>query len=409
MNKTWLVLKNEFITTVSRRSFIITLFFVPVVSAIIAIVISTLGKDTPQVVSQIFSEPAKQVVEGYVDQSGLIESLPDFIQPGSLLPYTDIEAARGDLLAGKIESYYVVSPDYLDTGKVVYVRRDFNPLSGFDQSTSFHRVLQYNLLGQNAGLTVRIAQPLELEKVSLSTGPQREQGNMLTFFLPYLVTMLFYVVILTSSSLILNSLTNEKQNRVLEILMVSIQPIQLLTGKIIALGLVGLLQTLVWSGAGMALLRLSGQALDVSAAFQLPLSILAWGALFFLLGYAVYASLMAGVGALVPNLREASQATTIMVMPMVVPLLVIGGIVSDPNGSLAVILSLFPLTAPVAMMTRLSAGSIPIWQPILSAFLLLITAVIAIRAVAGMFRAQTLLSGQAFSLKLFFSALAGRA
>ena len=113
---------------------------------------------------------------------------------------------------------------------------------------------------------------------------------------------------------------------------------------------------MVWSG--LLILRFTGQALQLPSAFQLPVSILAWGALFFILGYGIDASLMAGVGALVPSLREASQATTIMIIPLIIPLILISTLVNDPNSTLAVVLSLFPLTSPVAMITRLAAGSI---------------------------------------------------
>jgi ABC-2 type transport system permease protein len=196
---------------------------------------------------------------------------------------------------------------------------------------------------------------------------------------------------------------------VIEILMVSVTPVQMLAGKIAALGLVGLLQTVVWTGAGLLLMRISGSALAIPTAFQLPVSILFWGVVFFLLGYAVYASLMAGVGALVPNLREASQATTMMVIPLILPVVFMSSLTQDPNGTLALALSLFPLTAPVTMMARLSAGTIPLWEPLVSAALLLGTAYLILRGVAGMFRAQYLLSGQSFNMKRFFAALVGRA
>jgi ABC-2 type transport system permease protein len=118
---------------------------------------------------------------------------------------------------------------------------------------------------------------------------------------------------------------------------------------------------------------------------------------------------MASVGALVPNLREASQATIVVVLPMIIPLMLISILIQDPNGALAIGLSLFPLTAPVAMMTRLAAGTVPVWQVALSALILLVTAVLIMRAVARMFRAQTLLTGQPFELRRLIAALAGRA
>ena len=117
---------------------------------------------------------------------------------------------------------------------------------------------------------------------------------------------------------------------------------------------------------------------------------------------------MAGLGALVPNLREASQSTIVVIAPLMIPMFLINVLISDPHGGASTIMSLFPLTAPVAMMTRLSAGGVPFWQPVLSALLLAVTALLVVRAVAGMFRAQVLLSGQSFNRKMFFRALMGK-
>jgi ABC-2 type transport system permease protein len=130
---------------------------------------------------------------------------------------------------------------------------------------------------------------------------------------------------------------------------------------------------------------------------------------FFLLGYAVYASLMAGLGALAPNLREASQVTFVIMLPLIIPLFFSSTVfMQDPNGPIATGFSLFPLSAPVAMMARLSAGGVPWWHPVLAAILLAGTTVITVRAVANMFRAQALVSGQSIKAKTFFKALLGR-
>lgn len=206
----------------------------------------------------------------------------------------------------------------------------------------------------------------------------------------------------------LNSITNEKSNSVIEILLTSIKPMQLLSGKIIALGLVGLLQTFVWSGTGLLVLRMSGRSLALPEEFQLPTSILVWGMVFFVLGYILYASLMAGIGALVSNIKEASQATTILVIPMVIPLVLLSPIIENPNGSLAIILSLFPFTSPVTMMTRLAAGNVPILQILIAIGLLIFSAYWIIRSVSGFFRAQYLLSGKEFKVKYLFNALLGK-
>jgi ABC-2 type transport system permease protein len=111
----------------------------------------------------------------------------------------------------------------------------------------------------------------------------------------------------------------------------------------------------------------------------------------------------------VPNLREASQATFAVIWPLIIPLFFINALIQNPDGTLAVGMSLFPLTSPIAMMTRLSTGQVPLWQPLLAVGLLAVTAFGVVRAVAGMFRAQTILSGQPYSLKRYVNALLGRA
>jgi len=231
----------------------------------------------------------------------------------------------------------------------------------------------------------------------------------MTMWVPYTVTLLYYMLIIGSASLLLSGISKEKENRIMEILLTSATPRQLLTGKIIGLGMVGLLQTILWAGTTYLLLNLSGRTFNLPSAIHLPASFLVWGLVFFLLGYAVYASLMAGLGALAPNLREASQVTFVILLPLIVPLFFSNNVFAEaPHGALATGLSLFPLSAPVAMMARLSVGGVAWWQPPLAALLLAVTAVLIVRAVAGMFRAQAMLSGQPIKVKTYLRALLGK-
>lgn len=409
MNKMILVLKNELRNTILRRSYLLTLFLLPLGSFIVIMIIAALQRSdaSQQMISNLLSPAPKVSLEGYIDQSGVIKLLPKGLED-KLQPFASEADARRALDEGVIAAFYLIPPDYLENGEVIYTRPDFNPLGGLSQTQTIGQVLTYNLANGDMNLVDRVQTPMRTEVVTTTEQPQRNPDDMLTFFLPYGVTLLFYIVILSSASLMLNSVTIEKQNRVMEILMTSITPTQMLTGKIIALGIAGLLQTVVWSGAGFGLLRLSGQTFSLPAAFQLPWTILVWGIVFFLGGYALYASLMAGLGALVPNLREASQATTVVILPMIVPLMLISALISDPNGTLSVVLSIIPLTSPVSMMTRLAAANVPLWQILLSVVLLLATVLLVIRSVAGMFQAQNLLSGKSFNVKIFLKALFGR-
>ncbi len=358
MKKTLIVLKNELLTTIKRKSFILTLLLLPLIGLIFTLVVGNRDQTSgiTSLISKLTTTEEEKLSIGLLDNTKNITEIPDELKDQIKL-YTTQESAHVDLDSGIIKAFYFIP---------------------------------------------------EFKTELLTPEPQRDPEHQLTFFLPYIVTFLFYIVILGSSSMMLNSITNEKSNRVIEILLTSITPMQLLSGKIVALGLVGLLQTIVWSGTGLFILRLSGRSFALPIEFQLPTSILVWGIIFFILGFILYASLMAGVGALVSNIKEASQATTILVIPMVIPLVLLAPVIENSNGTLAVILSLFPFTSPVSMMTRLSAGNVPFWQILLAIILLLFSAYWIVRSVSGFFRAQYLLSGKEFKIKYFMDAMLGK-
>lgn len=408
MSKTLLVLKNEFVEVVTKKSFLITLFLLPLIGMISILVISAIqkstGSDAGSIVENIFNPTVKLSMEGYVDHTGLMNVIPPGYE-NRLEEFSTEEDAKKALSEGEIAAYYIIEQSYLEDGKIIYVRPDFNPIGGSMQSSAIDALTSYALTNGNLDLAYRVQNPVNTVEVSLTETEHRDSENPLTFIIPYVVTILLYIVILTSASLLLSSITNEKQNRVMEILMTSITPSQMLTGKIIALGLAGLLQTIVWAGSGMLMLRISGNAFSLSSAFQLPISFLIWGILFFIGGYAIYASLMAGVGALVPNIREASQTTTVVILPLIVPMMLINTLIQSPDSSLSVFLSLFPLTSPVSMMTRISAMQVPFWQIAASLGLVYLTAVLLIRAIAGLFQTQNLLAGRVFSPKEYLRLL----
>jgi ABC-2 type transport system permease protein len=411
MKKTFLVLVHEMITILTSRSFLLVSIGIPLISTLIFMVVSHVSKSSSvtSVVSQIVTaQQEMKKVEGYVDQAGIIRELPEGYSQATLIAYPDEAAAHAALDAHQIAAYYVVPADFIKKGQLIYIRPDFNPLTAASKSSSFERLLRINLLNGDVKLADQVNRPLIVETQSLSPTPQRDQNNLLTFFIPYVVTMIFYIVILGAASLLLSSVTKEKENQVMEILMVSATPRQLLAGKILGLGIVGMLQAALWMVTGYILMNKSSSLLKLPGAFKLPVGFLLWGIVFFLLGYAVYASLMAGLGALVPNMREASQATMVIIFPLIVPMFLMNILINAPNGVVSTALSIFPLTSPVVMMTRLSAGGVPWWHPFLAVVLLALTVVLVVRAVAGMFRAQIILSGQPFNVRRFLLALVGR-
>jgi ABC-2 type transport system permease protein len=398
---TWLVMRQEIINTLTRRSFLLTAFGIPLISSLLFAAVSLVNRSAPDAVTEIMNpaRPGAGVPEGFVDLSGLIDTLPENISADELRVYPDENAAELALVHGEISAFYVIPEDYIEQGEIQLISSDINPMDTINRGSNIDNLLEVNLLDGDAHLAAMVANPFLLQVMILNPSTRLSENTPLAFFIPYIVMLLYYMLILMSAGFLVSSVNKERESRVLEIMLVTLTPRELLTGKFVGLGLIGLLVNVLWVGTAYSLLVISGTTFELPAEFQISPNILLWGVAYFLLGYAVYASLLGAVGALVPNLRETSQATMVVILPMMIPLMFVSVLVNQPNGFLAILLSLFPLTSPVTMMLRLSITSVSAWQLVLSVILLLLTAVLILRVVARMFRAQTMLSGQPMSLK----------
>ena len=411
MNKARSIFKNDFINIISRRSFILTLILIPLVPTLILGVLNLLNRDpAPSLQDTVISEAMNPLPYGVVDLSGLITNYPDWLVQGSLKPEPNEATARELTQQGKLQGFYRIAADYLSTGSVVLVKPQVSMITEVTQGDTLQNLIDYNLLGSNQALYLKFNTPLEyqVEPLDPNQAVARDTSNLASFFMPYGVTVFFYLMILVTSSLMLEAVGKEKENRVMEMLLSSVRPIDILTGKIVALGLAGLLQVVVWYGAGILLLRTNGNVLAIPTDLQIPLQAILLAIPFFLLGYTLFGSLMAGLGGMAPNLREANQYTIIITMPLIFTMLSITSLIQAPSGSLSTFLSIFPFTSPVAMMARLSVGDVPIWQVVLSLVILILTVIFVLRGVANIFRAQTLLTGQKFKVGTFFQTLLGR-
>jgi ABC-2 type transport system permease protein len=403
------VLKTEFINTITRRSFLLTLILVPLVPALILGVVSLIGGDDDGGGNIFQPEPPSQIADGYIDQAGIIEEIPEWVGEDRLVGFASESEARQAASQGEIDGYYLIPSDFIQTGNIRYMSPDFSPLTALDSSWTITTSIDYNLVGADPMRLQAFQNPVQVTRIDLAPEEeQRDESSILAFYLPYGITMLFYVLIITTASLMLNSVAKEKENRVMEILLSSITPRQLLTGKILGLGLVGLLQTSLWLGTAVLLLQLGGRTLNIPPSLIPPPQILIWGIIFFILGYLIYATIMAGVGALIPNIKEASQATFYVILPLLIPLVMVSVLIEEPNAPVAVILSLIPFTAPNTIMTRMATTSVPLWQLLVAIGLMILTIVFLIRGVAGMFRAQLLLTGKKFKIGTFIKALFGK-
>jgi len=413
MTKTFLVLRYELTSLLRKPGFLIIAFGIPLVGVVVLAGINLARSDSP---AESGDEAASEElqVEGFVDLSGLIKALPDDLPAGILVRFASEEQATDALAEDQITAYYVVPSDYVESGELLYIHPSLNPLTDDRQDWIMRQVLVFNLVEGDAETMDRLFNPVELEETNLSAIGSGTEGdcarpgmdcdaNLLIRLMPMIVMVFFFIAFTNGSALLIRSISEEKQNRLIEILASSVEPLQLMAGKILGLGIGTLLAFAMWVVAAFAALRLSQPNLPVE--FEIPVSLLPWAIVFFLLGFTFYASLMAGVGALVPNIKDTTKVSWLVIGPMMVGYMI--GIFSmeQPHNPLITALSLFPVTSPLNMVQRLTTGEVPGWQPVLAAVLLAIAVFLALRVAARLFRTHNLLSGQPFSPKVLLNAL----
>jgi ABC-2 type transport system permease protein len=420
MKKTLEIMRYEMVSALKRPSFLFFAFGVPLIAVIAfagySIISSNRGSSSSVEQAQ---EESDLESEGYVDLSGLISMIPSDLPANTLKPYLTESEAQLALEAEEISAYYIVTKDYIESGEILYIHPDVNPIAEGGQDWVMRWTLYVNMLGGDMEMASNIWHPAnfnehDLSKVnSANDGSSEEcltpgygcESNALIELLPIGIMVIIYISIMSGGSYLLRLVSSEKDSRVMELLLLSASPSQLLNGKVISYCILGFFQVLAWFGAVFLIFKIGGTSLNIPTGFELPISLIVWGLVFFLLGYAVYASMMAGAGALTPKLSQYTSVYFIVSMPLLISYALSTLLAMRPHSPLAVVLSIFPLSAPVMMITRLTVGGVPLWQPFLAAGLTLLFAVLTIRAVTRMFHAQVLLSGQPFSAKRYISTL----
>lgn len=388
MHKTLLVAKHEFLVNVKRRAFLFAAFGVPLLLIAIMVVITSVAIDNETNIGNVGTV-------GYVDQAGVIALVSD--SEVDFQPYDSTDAAAAALQAGDISAYFVVAEDYLRTGDVQLISTSGTPEALTDE---FDGLLVRNLGSDlDPELLERFNDPVNMVVNTLDNGRIiRDEAVVGLFIAPIIFVVVFMMASQVTSGYLMSGVVEEKTNRIMEILVTSITPFELLFGKIIGLAVLGLTQLAIWIGAGFIFLTL-GQASSVLAGVSIPPDLLIIGLIYFLLGYFLFASIMAGVGAVVGSEQESRQIAGIFSFALAIPFILIVNFLTDPNGTIVTILTLFPLTSPISVILRMGFGTVPTWQLILSIVLLLLTTLFTVWASARVFRWALLLYGKPPSLR----------
>jgi ABC-2 type transport system permease protein len=313
---------------------------------------------------------------------------------------------------GRIDGFLLVGDSLLEAGRAEY--RASN-VSSFTTKERLERTLQQVAVrsrlereGVDPLVVGRAQVSVDLATKKISRGRTTDESAGQSFSLGYFMGIILYIAITLYGVNVMNSVLEEKTTRIVEVLMSSLRPSQLMAGKIIGVGAVSLLQFVIW---GVSARLLISQRAHVAARlgtpedfslFEVPQVSLATGLIFlvyFLGGFFLYSSMFAAVGAISSNEQEARQAQVPVTLLLLVSFMGMFSMLNDPNSAFAVALSLVPFTAPIAMPVRWAAGSLPVSEVLLSVAILFVTIVLVTWIAARIYRVGLLMTGKRPSVR----------
>jgi ABC-2 type transport system permease protein len=407
----WQVFAYELKRNIRRKGFLFTTFGIPLIVFVAlvgfrAISAANASREAANGGAAVESEgPQFRGLQhaGYVDLSG------QFGDPGDLrnilTPYDDEASAVVAMQTGEIDGYYLIPADYLETGAVTLNVPKFSLNVASDAPI---RELILNHLAadiDDEDLFHRLLDPSKIDEINLqrdATG-QTEADFGADFVLVYVFAISLLMSVFLTNGYLMQTVIEEKETRLIEILISTMRPTQLLAGKILALGLMGLLQIVVWVGSLFLIGRLVAgdptSPLAVLGMISLGADKVLLLLLYFIFGYLFFAAGFGMVGAISNSMQEGPQFAVIFTLPAAIPLYFLSLFITSPDAPLAVILSLIPITAPLSMIMRVTLTTVPLWQIVLSLALLIVTDIFLIWMAGRLFRVQTLLAGQVPKLR----------
>jgi ABC-2 type transport system permease protein len=390
MNKTLLIFRHEFLHMIKRKGFIILTLIVPVLALI--------GIGVFQLVSTDETPLVETVTIGYVDKAGGFEQYTSqgYIE---LVRFDKPSDATAALINGDVSEYFVIPSDYLTTGIINRYTLERQLETPPAIATGIKNFLTSNMLaGKVPPETVyRIEAPLGLVTTTLTeTGEvATEQGGYGNVTIPAIFGLLLALSLQAASLYMVEGLGDEKESRLIEVLLSSVSPRQLLTGKVLGLGAAGLVQVVVWLASLPLLLNLASSTIGgFFSTIQLPANFLMLGIIYFILGYLLFAALSAGVGAISSSARDGQPLAMIYALLVFVPLWFASLLFIFPDSPIWTVLTIFPLTAPIEVMLRLGVAGIAAWELAASLAVMVLSIIGALALSIKAFRVYLLMYGK---------------
>lgn len=409
MKKMFTVVKREYLERVKKKSFLIGTILGPALMAVLIFAPMLFMKYTPETQTRI-------AVIDMTDMDifgRLSEALTDTLADGTPkyeLRKVDLEG--GDIAQTKTSLNYEIESDALDGYIIlpedVIEKSEANfygkRLGNIKTMERFESALDNTIIGirlEVEGLddasVEKLVKGLKIDVIQIKEGEEKTgKGFDSMFMSSFMFVMMLYMTILMWGIAVQRSIIEEKNNRVIEVMLSSLRPIDMLLGKILGVGAVGMTQYLIWAVFGVVLalygMSMGGPVAEVAA--SLSIGTMAFFVAYYLLGFLFYATLFAGIGSVCNTDQEAQQLQQPIVLCLVFTIMVPMMIIQNPDSMFATVISLIPFFTPIVMFMRINILTPPVWQIVLS-FLIMIGSIYAAALLsAKIFRIGILMYGK---------------
>jgi ABC-2 type transport system permease protein len=437
MGKTYIILKREYLTRVRKKSFIITTLLVPIFMVAIMVVPAWLATrdDTQERTIAVYDESG--LFLGKLDEQGYTKY--------HFVDEEIYQRVRENLGASEFYALLYIPGNIYTTHRAQLSSPKQVP---FELASQIERRLGQLIEADKRAKVIDDTGIPDLEeklsatrtRISVSTmkvtdrGEERKSSSMVAFIASYAMGFIIYFFVFMYGTMVMRSVMEEKKNRIVEVIISSVKPFELMSGKIIGTAMVGLTQVAIWVILGLAGLSIArgfltpdsaqemsqsllqaqpqmgamqpdmlqaedniAEVIEMITNLNLPLIIFAF-IFYFLGGYLLYSSLMGAIGAAVDNDEDSQQLIFPVTFPLILSIILLFSISKNPEGSVAFWASIIPFTSPICMLARIPYG-VPAWELLLSIFLLIVTLVGVIWIAAKIYRTGILMYGKKVTIK----------
>ncbi len=393
MNRALKVVRQEFKMTAANKAFVIITIIGPFLILALAILPGLVSMNT-----KVEPGTVVAVVGGDTD---FFERVRDAAAGADLILIreSNLATARKRVLSGSLQGVLVLPADYLEAKSFTYYSKTGTDLvvskalaDAVGPAVVGERLVRAGI--DPAAVSALSSQPsLSIEQATRAGGT-KSQDFTLAIFTAIGFIMLLYMTVLLYGQMIGRSVVAEKSSKTVEIMLSSVRPSELLFGKIVGKGLAGLLQYAIWVCVALVLIRVVGPAFHLPLPPSLTPANLFFLVLSFILAFFLYSSAYAALGAGAEDEQHLGQLAWPLVLFLVIPLTMIGALVTSPDSPVSLFFSLFPLTSPIVMLVRVLVASPPAWQLLLCVAILLAAIAGTIFLAARIFRVGILLTGK---------------